>query len=233
MELHFETIMKAAEQQLANEAHMLVNTDHRTAVKLATIAVDKIAHRYSTAQKLTILAGVRDIDELEVEIAALAPVRKMSEVATVMLKSCIAERLGMVTAAIDIAVFGNGVLRAAESFLKVAEAQHWVSKDEVVSMRDAYERLYAGEGSEDDLRTLLKGAAIFNKLFGAERPRERGNQLAPELSEMRQVANELKFYRDLLRPGWPLLASAYEQLNDQQRRDRGLTTERKAPSGPK
>jgi hypothetical protein len=231
MELHFETIMKAAEQQLANEAHQLVQTDHKTAVKLVEIAIDRIADRYDTAQKLTILAGVRNIDELELETAALAPVRKMSDAATQMLKTCIKQRLDMVSSAIAVAVFGDGVLRAADAFLKVAETQHWVSKGEVVSMRDAYEHLYAGEGSEDDLRTLLRGAALFNKLFGAERHRERGKH-GLELNEMSQVAKELKFYRDLLKPGWPLLATAFDQLNDQQRRDVGLPPEPKAAPIP-
>jgi hypothetical protein len=222
MELHFETIMKAAEQQLANEAYQLVQTDHKTAVTLVEIAIDKIANSYSTAQKLTILAGVRDIDELEVEIAALASVRKMTDVVTQMLRTCIKQRLDMVASAINVAVFAEGVLRAADAFIKVAEAathsERWLPEDKVAAMREAHDHLDAGEGSIDDLRTILTGAALFN---------------GSKLHEERQVAKQLKFYRDLLKPGWPLLATAFDQLNDQRRHDAGLPSEQKAAPSPR
>lgn len=232
MELHFETIMRAAEQQLANEAHQLVTTDHKTAVKLVEIAIDKIADSYNTAQKLTILAGVRDIDELDMDSNAFA-VRKVSQAATMMLKSCIAQRLDMVASAINVAVFGQGVLPAADTFIKLAEAatcsERWLPEDEVVLMRATYDRLYSGEGDKDDLIALLAGAALFDKIIDDKRRLELCDQHGLEFHDIKQAAKELKFYRNLLRPGWPLIATAFDQLNDQQSRDVGLPTERVAP----
>jgi DNA-directed RNA polymerase subunit K/omega len=237
MELHFETIMRAAEQQLGNEAHQLVDTDPKTAAKLVEIAIEKIADSYTTAQKLTILAGVRDIDDHDVGNAALSPVRKMSEAATVMLKSCIRERLGMMASAINIAVFGRGVLRAADAFIKVAEAakhsENWLPGNKVVAIRDAYGRLYAGEGNQDDLRTVLNGAALFKRITDNDRSGKLYTEHRLEPQSINEVAKELKFYRDLLRPGWPLLEQAFDQLIDEQRRDVGLPPVQKAAPGPR
>jgi aminopeptidase N len=155
----------------------------------------------------------------------------MSEVATVMLKSCIKERLDMVASAINVAVFGEGVLQAADAFLKVAEAathsQRWLSEEKVVVMREAYDRLYAGEGSKDDLKTILSGAPLFNKIIDADRRLDLFKRHELEFHEVKQVEKDLKFYRKLLRPGWPLLDTAFDQLNDQQRRDVGLPIEQR------
>ncbi|MBY3151318.1 hypothetical protein HFO56_02815 [Rhizobium laguerreae] len=237
MELHFETIMRAAEQQLANEARELVATDHKTAATLVDIAVDKLAASYSTAEKLTLLAGVREIDELEVEIAARASVRKMSDLVTGMFKSCVEQRLAMVRSAIDVAIFCEGVLPAADAFIEVAEratfSDFWLPERKVVRMREVYHRLAAGEGGKEELDTLLTGAAIFNKILGAESVRQIHHEHGLDAVEVGRVSKDLKFYRDLLGPGWPLLPTALDQLNDARRRDAGLAPAQQPGPGPR
>jgi hypothetical protein len=237
MELHFETIMRAAEQQLANEAHQLVKTDHKTAAKLVEIAIDKIVASYSTEQKLMILAGVRGISVLEVQADAFAHVRTMSETSTVMLKSCVKHRLEMVESAINIAVFGEGVLQAADAFLKVAEtaeySERWLSENTVIAMREAHDRLYAGEGTKDDLRTLLVGATLFDKIINTDRQSQLCVEHKLDSLSVGEVGKELKFYQNLLKPGWPLLDDAFDRLIEQQQRDVGITAEKKSALSPR
>ncbi|MDW9481389.1 hypothetical protein GOB57_22335 [Sinorhizobium meliloti] len=182
--------------------------------------VDQVFGTLTTNQKFAFMAQVTDTDEIGMNTRYLGEPGDIAQVAEAVFSSCLEHYLAPLRESFAGAVFAVGFLPAASAMIEVAErsgGSKWLPADQVEAIRAAYDRLAASEGGADDLKAVIGGLRLFETLMDSPNDRVLHNRHNTTMEEMTKVTAEVKYYRDLLGPGWPLAPKALELVASRQR----------------
>ncbi|MCV9964996.1 hypothetical protein OIU34_24170 [Pararhizobium sp. BT-229] len=174
----------------------------------------------TTSDKLRLLAGAGDIGDLGVDLRGFDSYGDIAEMADVMFAACVEYQLTSTRNGIAAAAFAVGFLPAALELLETAEAAagtKWVPLEKVEAVRSAYDKLASAEGTKEDLETLVGGVYLFARLMESPKDKVLHRRHNTDMETMRKVTSAVKFYRDMLGPGWPLAPEALDLLASRQR----------------
>lgn len=174
----------------------------------------------TTSDKLRLLASAGDIGEICVGLSGFDGSGDIAEVTDAMFGACVEHQLASTRNGFAVAAFAVGFLPAVLELLEVAElaaGTKWVPLEKVEAIRAAYDRLTASEGTRADLETLVGGVYLFDRLMASPKDKVLHSRHNTDVETMRRVVAPVKFYRDMLGPGWPLAPEALEMIASRQR----------------
>lgn len=185
-------------------------------------AVTQVFGELSVNEKLRLMAQIENVGEIEMDFRSFDTYGDgdVSETVGYMFSACVDHHLDDFRNGMATSTFAVGFLPAALALVELAErsgGSKWIPVSQIETVRSAYDRLAASEGTADDLKELMSGIYLFDKLMSSPKDRVLHNRHNTSMDEMSAVVKEVKFYRDLLGPGWPLAPQALEILSSRQR----------------